>query len=75
MGRSSIVTEEQDTTQVLARADAIDDGPVSREALYEMVWSEPMLRVAVGFGGSSSYMARVCTLLNVPRTGKLKPDT
>lgn len=66
-GRSSIVTEEQDSTQVPARPDATDDGPVSREALYGMVWSEPMLRVAARFGVSSSYMARVCTLLNVPR--------
>lgn len=66
-GRSSIVTEEQDTTQVPARPDATDDGPVSREALNGMVWSEPMLRVAARFGVSSSYMARVCTLLNVPR--------
>lgn len=40
---------------------------VSREALYELVWSEPMLKVAARFGVSSSYMARVCTLLNVPR--------
>jgi hypothetical protein len=32
-----------------------------------MVWSEPMLRVAARFGVSSSHMARVCTLLNVPR--------
>jgi hypothetical protein len=66
-GRSIIVTEEQDTKQVPARPDANDDGPVSREALYLMVWSEPMLRVAARFGVSSSYMARVCTLLNVPR--------
>ncbi|WP_051320579.1 hypothetical protein [Cupriavidus sp. amp6] len=42
-------------------------GAVSRESLYELVWSEPMLKVAAGFGVSSSYMARVCTLLNVPR--------
>ena len=40
---------------------------VSRKALYELVWSEPMLKVAARFGVSSSYMARVCTLLNVPR--------
>lgn len=32
-----------------------------------MVWSEPMLRVAARFSVSSSYMARVCTLLNVTR--------
>lgn len=31
------------------------------------MWSEPMLKVATRFGVSSSYMARVCTLLNVPR--------
>ena len=40
---------------------------ISRKALYEMVWSEPMLKVAARFGVSSSYMARVCTVLNVPR--------
>jgi hypothetical protein len=66
-GQSSIVTEEQDTTQVPASLTDSSEGPVSREALYEMVWSEPMLRVAARFGVSSSYMARVCTLLNVPR--------
>ena len=66
-GQSSIVTKEQDTTQVPAQPDATEDGPVSREALYEMLWSEPMIRVAARFGVSSSYMARVRTLLNVPR--------
>ncbi|CBJ39337.1 conserved protein of unknown function [Ralstonia solanacearum CMR15] len=40
---------------------------VSRESLYELVWAEPMLKVAARFGVSSSYLARVCTLLNVPR--------
>jgi len=53
--------------QAPAPLDHSGDGPVSREALYEMVWSEPMLRVAARLGVSSSYMARVCTLLNVPR--------
>lgn len=61
------MTEEKDTAQVPAPPNETDDGPVSREALYEMVWSEPMLRVAARLGVSSSYMARVCTLLNVPR--------
>lgn len=64
------MTEEQDTTQVPAPLDESGDGPVSREALYEMVWSEPMLRVAARFGVSSSYMARVCMLLNVPRPAR-----
>lgn len=41
--------------------------PVTREQLYELVWSKPMLRVAEDFGVSSSYMARVCTELRVPR--------
>lgn len=43
------------------------DRPLSREKLYELVWSEPMLKVGARFDVSSSYMARVCTLLNVPR--------
>lgn len=41
--------------------------PVSREELYSLVWAKPMLRVAEDFGVSSSYMARVCTELRVPR--------
>ncbi|MEZ0003232.1 hypothetical protein [Sinorhizobium fredii] len=40
---------------------------VTREELYELVWSKPMLKVADQFDVSSSYMARVCTALNVPR--------
>ena len=41
--------------------------PLTREALYALVWAEPMLKVAARYNVSSSYMARVCTLLNVPR--------
>jgi hypothetical protein len=41
--------------------------PLSREQLYELVWKEPMLRIAERYGVSSSYMARVCTELRVPR--------
>ncbi len=41
--------------------------PVTREALYELVRSEPMLKVAPRYGVSSSYLARICALLNVPR--------
>ena len=41
--------------------------PLTREALYSLVWSEPMLKVAARFEVSSSYMARVCTRMNVPR--------
>ncbi|UVA79402.1 hypothetical protein [Pandoraea commovens] len=40
---------------------------ISRDELYELVWSKPMMEVASRFGVSSSYMARVCRHLNVPR--------
>lgn len=40
---------------------------LTREGLYALVWSEPMLKVAEKLGVSSSYMARVCTYMNVPR--------
>ena len=40
---------------------------VSREELYELVWSIPMTKVAEKFLVSGSYMARVCSVLNVPR--------
>jgi hypothetical protein len=41
--------------------------PVSRERLYEEVWAEPMTKVVLKYNVSSSFMARVCTWLNVPR--------
>ncbi|MEO5598783.1 MAG: hypothetical protein ABIQ66_09190 [Novosphingobium sp.] len=40
---------------------------ISREELYKLVWSEPMTKVALRFDVSGSYLARICTLLNVPR--------
>lgn len=40
---------------------------LTREQLYDLVWREPMLKVAGRLGVSSSYMARVCTELRVPR--------
>lgn len=50
------------------KEEQLDIGaPISRETLYELVWSEPMLKVAARFDLSSSYMARVCTALHVPR--------
>jgi hypothetical protein len=41
--------------------------PITREQLYELVWAEPMLKVAKRFDVSASYMARVCRMLDVPR--------
>lgn len=40
---------------------------VSRERLYEEVWAEPMTTVALRYKVSGSFLARVCTWLNVPR--------
>ena len=38
--QSSTVTEEQDTNQLPPSLTDSSEGPVSREALYEMVWSD-----------------------------------
>lgn len=43
---------------------------LSRGELYQLVWSEPMTKVADQFEVSSSYLARICTFLNVPRPGR-----
>lgn len=40
---------------------------ITREDIYRLVWSEPMTKVSKRFEVSGSYMARICTLLNVPR--------
>jgi hypothetical protein len=40
---------------------------ISREDLYERVWSTPINHLAEIFGVSGSYLARVCGALNVPR--------
>lgn len=41
--------------------------PITRETLYAEVWAKPMTKVAAKYGMSSSYLARVCTRMNVPR--------
>ena len=43
---------------------------VNREDLYAEVWREPMTTVAVRYGVSSNYLARVCESLNVPRPAR-----
>lgn len=40
---------------------------LTREELYKLVWSEPMTKIGEKMGVSGSYLARICTLLNVPR--------
>lgn len=44
--------------------------PLTREAMHSLVWKEPMLKVAARYGVSSSYLARICKLMNVPRPGR-----
>lgn len=40
---------------------------MTREELHQLVWSKPMVKVAEQFGVSGSYLARVCSILRVPR--------
>lgn len=40
---------------------------VERDKLYKQVWAEPMITVAARYGVSSSFLARVCTRMRVPR--------
>ena len=40
---------------------------VSREELYELVWSMPMTKAAKKYSVSVSYLARICSVLRVPR--------
>ncbi|WP_321968628.1 hypothetical protein [Paraburkholderia tropica] len=57
-------------TAVPAGTGVADEKVVTREKLYELVWSEPMLKIAARYGVSSSYLARVCTRLRVPRPAR-----
>lgn len=43
---------------------------VSRETLYEQVWSTPMTKLAKEYGISDVAMAKICKKLNVPHPGR-----
>jgi hypothetical protein len=43
---------------------------VSREELYEQVWSMPMLRLALQYGVSSVALGKTCRRLNIPAPGR-----
>jgi hypothetical protein len=62
---------EEDPAPVTAnkrnRVGAAPRIPMTRETLYEEVWSEPMTAVAARCGVSGSFLTRVCARLNVPR--------
>lgn len=58
------------SVEVFQQSDSIPSVPVTREKLYEEVWRCPMTKVAERLGVSSSFMARVCTRMNVPRPSR-----
>lgn len=62
LGTDVAMSEPSAAAQAIASA-----GALTREQLYDLVWKEPMLRIGERLGVSSSYMARVCTDLRVPR--------
>jgi hypothetical protein len=45
---------------------SVNNMPVSREALYEEVWAEPMTKVAARYGMASNLLGRICDRLRVP---------
>lgn len=40
---------------------------VTREELYIQIWTEPVSKVAARYSVSGSFLARICSYLNVPR--------
>ncbi len=60
--------EPEDRSDQSSLEDRKKDQPdITRDALYSLVWAEPMLKVAARFDVSSSYLARIFGLMNVPR--------
>lgn len=57
----------EDTSEARTPADDLSEDVVTRESLYEQVWSTPMTKIGERYGVSSSYLARVFTSLNIPR--------
>jgi hypothetical protein len=43
---------------------------INRDKLYEEVWADPMTKVAAKYVVSSSFLARVCERLHVPRPSR-----
>lgn len=55
------------SAEVFEQPNSSPGGPVTREELYAEVWQLPMTKIAEHHGVSSSFLARVCTRMNVPR--------
>lgn len=43
---------------------------ISRDELYRKVWDEPISTLAVSYGVSGSYLARICRELRIPTLGR-----
>jgi hypothetical protein len=43
---------------------------VTREELYEQVWTTPMTRLALNYGISDVALAKTCRRMNIPRPGR-----
>lgn len=43
---------------------------ITREELFDLIWTVPMVTAAKRFSVSDSYLARVCARLNVPRPAR-----
>lgn len=46
--------------------DPLTPVTLSREELYEQVWSMPLLRLAKQYGITSTGLAKICARLDVP---------
>lgn len=59
--------------QVIGESTVVGSTPagsvasLTREQLYDLVWKEPMVRVGERLGVLSSYVAKVCAELRIPR--------
>jgi len=42
---------------------------ISREGLYELVWSKPVVQIAKDFGISDVAVSKICKKLNIPKPG------
>jgi len=48
----------------------VESASLTREQLYDIVWSEPIRRVAVRYGLSDRGLAKICVRLHVPVPGR-----
>jgi len=53
-----------------AKTDLQPEGPITREELYELVWSGPLTHAAKRYGVTDVAIAKWCRKLNVPKPGR-----